>query len=64
MPHGKHYKQDRRGFRPTGSGTKKPCPHCGKAISHGLPGNPHLRARQPCEQATPDRALNTITRST
>ena len=44
---------DGRGFRPPGQGRRKPCPHCGKNISHGLPGNPHFRKLQPC-QAVPD----------
>lgn len=49
MLHGKHYRHDGRGFRPTGNGTKTPCPHCGKSISHGLPGNPYTRRVQPCQ---------------
>ena len=46
----KPYKLDRRGFRPTGNGSKGRCPHCGKSISHGLPGNPYTRKFQPCQR--------------
>ena len=46
----KPYKLDRRGFRPTGNGNTGRCPHCGKAISHGLPGNPYTRKWQPCQR--------------
>lgn len=28
---------------------KKRCSKCGSHISHGLPGNPYLRERQPCD---------------
>lgn len=49
-PLDKPYRLDRRGFKPTGNGTKGKCPHCGKAISHGLPGNPYARKLQPCQR--------------
>lgn len=37
-----------RGNRFRGQGNKR-CPNCGAHISHGLPGNPAWRIRQPCE---------------
>lgn len=42
------YEERYRGSRFRGVGRKR-CPNCGAHISHGLPGNPYLRARQPCE---------------
>jgi hypothetical protein len=34
-----------RGLRPSGA----LCPHCGRSMSHGLPGNPYMRPYQPCQ---------------
>lgn len=41
-------------------GTKKgKCPHCGRPLSHGLPGNPANRAEPPCQKQAFPRAKGT-----
>lgn len=49
MNHGLGLHEERyRGSRFRAMGRKR-CPNCGAHMSHGLPGNPAFRVRQPCE---------------